>query len=134
MYADNVLDHTVCFNPTVVGPHSFSLAVHRIMILEYMCHLTTTQSVYLHTYCIPLNSGILVHVLDVYTHSSSYIHAVDVFTSLHHCTFLNFADFTIGQIAGMIVGAFLFCLLITILPIVLCCICCCCCSRCGASE
>ena len=99
-----------------------------------MCHLTTTQSVYLHTYCIPLNSGILVHVLDVYTHSSSYIHAVDVFISLHHCTFLNFADFTIGQIAGMIVGAFLFCLLITILPIVLCCICCCCCSRCGASE
>ena len=42
--------------------------------------------------------------------------------------------FTIGQIAGMAVGALLFCLLITIPPIVLCCICCCCCTGRGASE
>ena len=45
--------------------------------------------------------------------------------------YLNFIsplpiDFTVGQVVGIAIGAFLLCLLITVLPII-----CCCCCLCG---
>lgn len=86
-----------------------------------------------------------MHVLDVCIQHHAYMHVMSSshFSFVRTCSLclkltsslhFSFADFTIGQIAGMAVGALLFCLLITILPIVICCICCCCCSGRGASE
>jgi hypothetical protein len=42
--------------------------------------------------------------------------------------------FTVGQIVGIAIGAFILCLLISVLPFVICCIICCCCGVCVAAA